>query len=625
MISARKQPTEGWTSFLDSLRHGGRVTRRDRRKHSPVALSQALETRVLLSADPVLSSPVAAIPGTRYESESPTDAFHQIGEATADGWSASVDQDDTGFLVYGPYTTDLDAGWHTASFILQVDNNDADNLPVVRIDVYDASTGTVLQQATLTRQQFDDAGVYQNFDLTFYSEEGANLEFRTYWLDTSYVLQDAVEVVPVTTSGTTYQAETDLAHQIGRVDGDGWSANVTDDDAGYLTYGPYTTSLPPGIYSAEFRLMIDNNTFDDGDVVTIDVVSDEGNTVLAQRTITRTEFEQVGTYQNFRLDFINTTGEELEFRTYWHDTAYVKQDLVTVTEVPVSLAATFEAETDLEHQIGRAEADGWSADVAQDTAGYLAYGPYTSAITEGLHVALFRLMVDNVTADNLPVVTIDVVADAGQTVLAQRTITRNEFDTALDYQSFALPFVNTAGQELEFRVNWLDTSYVLFDNVRVQSVPIAQNIFEAEDSTNHLVGRLEGNAWSANVDQDSAGYLMYGPYTTNVQAGANTASFRLLVDNTTANNDGVVRIDVFDASTGTILAQRSITRSEFNTPFVYQDFELDFDSSSDGVLEFRTFYDDTSYVRLDNVRVFPSGFDDASLAQVFEEMDLIVT
>ena len=54
-------------------------------------------------------------------------------------------------------------------------------------------------------------------------------------------------------------------------------------------------------------------------------------------------------------------------------------------------------------------ADGWSANTIDDNPGYLAYGPYTTAVAAGAHVALFRLLVDNHTANNAPIVTLDVV------------------------------------------------------------------------------------------------------------------------------------------------------------------------------------------------------------------------
>ena len=59
-------------------------------------------------------------------------------------------------------------------------------------------------------------------------------------------------------------------------------------------------------------------------------------------------------------------------------------------------------------RIGRSEADGWAANTAQDPEGYLQYGPYTSTVAPGDHKAVWRLMIDNNTADDLPIVRLEV-------------------------------------------------------------------------------------------------------------------------------------------------------------------------------------------------------------------------
>ncbi len=129
-----------------------------------------------------------------------------------------------------------------------------------------------------------------------------------------------------------FEAETDLSHAIGRLDGDGWSAVTGDDDAGYLCYGPYTTGIPRGDNTASFVLMIDNNSADDLPVVNLDVYDATSGAVLAERTVRRREFEGVFEYQVFNIDFTSAAGHMLEFRTYWFDVAYIKEDKVAVSQ-----------------------------------------------------------------------------------------------------------------------------------------------------------------------------------------------------------------------------------------------------------------------------------------------------
>lgn len=92
-------------------------------------------------------------------------------------------------------------------------------------------------------------------------------------------------------------------HEIGRADSGGWSANTKDDSRGYLTYGPYTTSIPVGWNTASCDLMVDNNTADDYDVVTLDVHDATSGQVLASRTVRRKEFPAKSQYAFFNVSF----------------------------------------------------------------------------------------------------------------------------------------------------------------------------------------------------------------------------------------------------------------------------------------------------------------------------------
>lgn len=124
-----------------------------------------------------------------------------------------------------------------------------------------------------------------------------------------------------------------LYHQLGRADGDGWSANMAQDPQGMMCYGPYTTVIPPGPMDGVFQLMIDNNTSDNANVVYIDVNDATTGQVLASATITRRQFTGTYTYQLFHLNFAPSGwNHQIELRTYYYDTAYIKEGLVGVAE-----------------------------------------------------------------------------------------------------------------------------------------------------------------------------------------------------------------------------------------------------------------------------------------------------
>ena len=76
------------------------------------------------------------------------------------------------------------------------------------------------------------------------------------------------------------------------------------------------------------------------------------------------EFDGAFAYEAFGLEFSAQASRQMEFRTFWHDTAYVKQNSVEIeknaaigvnTSTPLGV---YEAEA-LFHQIGRADGVGW--------------------------------------------------------------------------------------------------------------------------------------------------------------------------------------------------------------------------------------------------------------------------
>jgi len=72
------------------------------------------------------------------------------------------------------------------------------------------------------------------------------------------------------------------------------------------------------------------STADDQVVLTLDVYDPQARTVLAERTLRRSAFAAPRRYQDHSLRFTSRAGQTLEFRTYWHDTSYAKQDHVRV-------------------------------------------------------------------------------------------------------------------------------------------------------------------------------------------------------------------------------------------------------------------------------------------------------
>lgn len=123
------------------------------------------------------------------------------------------------------------------------------------------------------------------------------------------------------------------------------------------------------------------------------------------------------------------------------------------------------------HVIGRTDLDGWSANVVQDVPDYLQFGPYTTQLGAGSHIARWLLLIDNNSADNLPIVRLEVSDyTAGGQILASRDVTRTQWGSTFQYGCFTLPFTLDAsrtGHLLELRVWWYGRAYVREQRVGV--------------------------------------------------------------------------------------------------------------------------------------------------------------
>lgn len=131
-------------------------------------------------------------------------------------------------------------------------------------------------------------------------------------------------------------------------------------------------------------------------------------------------------------------------------------------------------------------------------------------------------------------------------------------------------------------------------------------LWEAEgQSLSHKTGRLETDGWLCQTGIDAANdHMIYGPYNTEVPAGANVAEFRMKIDNNTVNDDPVVDIDVRNATTGQMLASQTITRRQFPIASNYTNFTLPFTMPANNQsIELRVYWRGTAYTKVDWVAV----------------------
>jgi len=179
------------------------------------------------------------------------------------------------------------------------------------------------------------------------------------------------------------------------------------------------------------------------------------------------------------------------------------QDLIILRET----TSRWEGEgSSLGHHTGRLETDGWLCQTGIDAPNeHMIFGPYDTNTPAGPNVAEFRMKIDNNTANDDPVVDIDVRnATTGQ-ILAAQTITRRQFPIASNYTSFTLPFtMPAANQSLELRVYWRGAAYIKVDWVGLQ-----QNNSSAEmylfASLKGIVNRTQPRIFSYEGDAFAEG------------------------------------------------------------------------------------------------------------------------
>ena len=130
-------------------------------------------------------------------------------------------------------------------------------------------------------------------------------------------------------------------------------------------------------------------------------------------------------------------------------------------------------------------------------------------------------------------------------------------------------------------------------------------VYDAVEDFSHGTGDAQGDGWAASTGFHDAGHMLYGPYTTDWCGFEGEATFFMQVDNVTADDLAVVNLEVFNSTKGELIGFRTVTRTEFDAPFQFQNFSVSFDAKdlADDVLEARVFWTDVSFVKVNTVSV----------------------
>ncbi len=126
-----------------------------------------------------------------------------------------------------------------------------------------------------------------------------------------------------------------LGHLTGNAEGTNWAVYAGSDSATAMVFGPYDTTYGQGHHTAQFKLMVDNNSGSDV-VGSLDVVTGYGGNVLATRQVRRSDFTSANQWQTFILQFDNPCFGLVEARVWWAGNANMKFAQLTITPLDVA-------------------------------------------------------------------------------------------------------------------------------------------------------------------------------------------------------------------------------------------------------------------------------------------------
>jgi|GEM_PF-959682 len=243
------------------------------------------------------------------------------------------------------------------------------------------------------------------------------------------------------------------------------------EEEGHLLFGPYRT-FPTGRYNAIFRLKAGDitNKVKAPEALRIDISTDKGQTILAEKILRGTDFSSPNRYQDFVLPIDLDKPQRLEFRVYhygnissWADYVYI---LFRNEKDPESL---YEAE-ELFH-IGRVEPDepasggeALFAEIGREPRDYLISGP-NRRYPKGKYQTSFYLKTQDSTPSDIA--RIEVSSSRRKKIIASRIINGTDFRDKNAYQRFTLSFELHKPEILEFLVFFTGKSNIAVDKVDV--------------------------------------------------------------------------------------------------------------------------------------------------------------
>jgi len=394
-----------------------------------------------------------------------------------------------------------------------------------------------------------------------------------------------------------YRAE-DYPGDIGLIDTENsWrTAQVSQDMAGYLFYGPYTFDQPEGLFQASFRLRVNDNT-SSNPVVRIDANNYDGDGQWVYRDILGADFVTAGEWQNFDLSFMRTGSGTMEYRVWFYGVADLAFEEVMISPLD---RLVWEAE-EMVHQTGSVINDGTERiSWASDEAGHLIYGPYINLPAGFYNLNFVSASDDVVSTDHL----LQIEAITNRDDYYKRSLNGLDFDEINVYQANRINFVNNDRSKIwEFRLATTGFNEIRCDQV---ILTLSDNlVFEGEESPGFGETQTDISASGkeyrlADPTINDAGWMVYGPYLT-LAPGNYKANYWVKIGADTDEVAGVINMtDVMGHNPEITVA---LTGDDFDQLDQWQKFSQEFELTQPALMEWRVWFNDTVDLGVDRVEV----------------------
>jgi hypothetical protein len=284
--------------------------------------------------------------GLSYSSDTPAQMSATTGFVDpTSGWErwAVAGSDSPGYLVYGPYTTQVTADRQRLQWVMSIDNNGGGSSPVftdrvLTLQVVDGYDNTVLSSRDIYRYDFLGNNAMQALAQGFtlpQSRLGHPLSFQAYWYGNATIHMSSVGLCGLQWSSQSPE----IGHQGGSADGADWRAPANLPSPFMLSYGPYESAVQPGSQVATYDLSVFSSSGNAppaasaNPIAFVDVSDYDGNVILAHQDIYASDFRSSNTFQKFVLPFQFaqlSLGHRLEFRVFDYGTLGLKVHAVGV-------------------------------------------------------------------------------------------------------------------------------------------------------------------------------------------------------------------------------------------------------------------------------------------------------